>query len=186
MDNEFNNGNGYNGEGNNNQEFNGNNGGYDQNQNVNGYNGGYDQNQNANGYNGAYNQNMNGYNGGYNQNQNMNGYNGGYNQGYGYNNYNDPNQIHKGKATAAKICGILSVIPCCWGWIGIILGIVGVVMAGQYSKATGDADDGSANVGKICGIIGIVCGVVYMILAFTVLNSSGFMEQYQNIIQQAQ
>ncbi|MEG0796068.1 MAG: CCC motif membrane protein [Odoribacter sp.] len=66
-------------------------------------------------------------------------------------------------SSAILVLGILSLVFCwCYGFIGLILGIIAVVMAnGQrkiYLEATSAYTESSfknLNAGRICGIIGI-------------------------------
>ncbi len=78
-----------------------------------------------------------------------------------------------GKATASMVCGIISVIPCCWGIVTLALGIIAVVLSSNYAKETGDAQNSKAKAGKICGIIGIVGSVIGMIYALIILANGG-------------
>ncbi len=80
----------------------------------------------------------------------------------------------EGKATASMVCGIISVIPCCWGIVTLVLGIIAVVMASAYVNETGDVDNSKAKAGKICGIIGIVGSVIGLICVFVLLANGGF------------
>ena len=79
-----------------------------------------------------------------------------------------------GKATASMVCGIISVIPCCWGIVTLVLGIIAVVMASSYVNETGDVDNSKAKAGKICGIIGIIGSVIGLIYVFVLLANGGF------------
>ncbi len=94
-------------------------------------------------------------------------------QNYNNSGYNqNPNQPKpEGKATASMVCGIISVIPCCWGIVTLVLGIIAVVMANQYTQMTGDVENSKAKAGKICGIIGIVGSVIGTIIAIALLAS---------------
>jgi hypothetical protein len=75
-----------------------------------------------------------------------------------------------GMAVASLVLGILAVIPCFWGCF--IFGILGVVF-GQLGKKdirdSGGAKTGEplAKWGLILGIVGIVAGIIYWILAAT-------------------
>jgi len=64
-----------------------------------------------------------------------------------------------GKATAALVCGIASIlIP----FLGLILGIVAIVLGVQYTNKYGK--DGKATGGKITGAVGIVLTILYTVL----------------------
>ena len=99
-------------------------------------------------------------------------------QGYNQAEYNQTAQTTKqsnpdGKATASMVCGIISVIPCCWGIVTLVLGIIAVVMANQYTQMTGDTENSKAKAGKICGIIGIVGSAIGTIYALVLLANGG-------------
>lgn len=72
-----------------------------------------------------------------------------------------------GKAMAALICGICSIL---FPFIGLILGIVAIVLASQYKKEFGQ--DGKATGGKITGIIGIILTVLWSILTVAIIAFS--------------
>jgi uncharacterized membrane protein len=73
-------------------------------------------------------------------------------------------------ATAVLILGILSIFPgCCFGPFGLILGIIGLVLAKKdmdlYSLNPEDYDNyNNLNVGRILSIIGVVIGVIFTLL----------------------
>lgn len=94
---------------------------------------------------------------------------------------------------SALVLGILSIITacCCWGIIGIILGLIGLSNANKAIKIHNENPDlydgiNNANTGRITAIIGIVIGSI-AVLAFVYMMSSGqyqiMMEQYQQIIE---
>lgn len=83
-----------------------------------------------------------------------------------------------GKATASMVCGIISVIPCCWGIVTLVLGIIAVVMASAYVNETGDANNSKAKAGKICGIIGIIGSVIGLIYVLILLANGGLDSLY--------
>ena len=73
-------------------------------------------------------------------------------------------------ALASLILGILSVVMCCCGGFGVILGAVGIVLAilsrGREPMET------SAKAGLFLSIGGIVLGIVVLILAFAMVGSN--------------
>lgn len=104
---------------------------------------------------------------------------------------------YQSKATAAKVCGILSIIvtamSCGMLWvIGLILGIVGITMGASYQNKVFPQNRSKARTGLVCGIIGTVMCVIVFIFAVIVrnyLNSSAgqdlfreFQEQIDTII----
>ena len=68
---------------------------------------------------------------------------------------------NNGKAVGALICGICSIVFSGTVLISLILGIVAIVLAGQYIRQFGK--EGKATGAKICGIIGIVFSVIALI-----------------------
>ena len=68
----------------------------------------------------------------------------------------------EGKAIAALVCGILSIVFCAGTLFGLILGIVAIVLASSYVKQNGP--NTKAKIGKICGIIGSILSALMFIL----------------------
>lgn len=72
-------------------------------------------------------------------------------------------------ATAVLILGIFSILTCCcWGVIGLILGIVALVLAKKdtalyNANPTMYTDYKNLNTGRILAIIGIVLSTIYLI-----------------------
>jgi len=101
-------------------------------------------------------------------------------------------------ATAVLILGILSILTCCcWGIIGLILGIVALILAKKDSKLffeNPDAYSGYSNLntGKILAIIGIILSSIYLIftiymkIAFTDAELKGIQENLIEKIKQNQ
>ena len=75
-------------------------------------------------------------------------------------------------ATASLVLGIISIVMCwCYGVLGLILGIIGLVLGNKaatlYKQSPGTYSEASfknANAGKICSIIGLILGGLYVIL----------------------
>ncbi|MFF2857272.1 MULTISPECIES: DUF4190 domain-containing protein [unclassified Peribacillus] len=76
-------------------------------------------------------------------------------------------KLTNSKAIVSLIMGVLSLlIP----FIGIILGILGLIFASkskQEIKLTGESGKGLVTAGKVCSIIGIILNVI-LILIFLV------------------
>ena len=96
-------------------------------------------------------------------------------------------------STLILVFGILSIVTCCcYGIIGLILGIIAIVLANKAAKVYAenpDAYTGYSNVktGKILAIIGVILSaiyVAYVIFMFATVGYSGIMEQYQDALQQ--
>ena len=90
-------------------------------------------------------------------------------------------------ATATLVLGILSILGCCcYGVIGLILGVIGVVLAKKDLKlynANPAQYKGinSLNTGKILSIIGIVLSVIYLLIMAYIFFIYGY-ENYENDI----
>lgn len=108
--------------------------------------------------NGGY-QNGGYQNGGYQNNSYQNnGYNG--QPQYNYRN----NSPGRGYSIACLILGICGIVFCfCYGIVGVICSIVALVLHGKAVELDG-FESSYAKAGKICAIIGIVIGVIYLIL----------------------
>ena len=128
-----------------------------------------DYNANNGGYN-SYNNNNNGYyNGGYN--------NGGYNNG-GYNNYNR-DVPGKGAATASMVLGIISVVLWFFGYsaiVSVILGVVGLILAGNAKKA--GFMGGIRTAGFVLSLIGLIGGALVFIACVAVVGAIGTLGLY--------
>ena len=66
-------------------------------------------------------------------------------------------------AIISLVCGIVSVLCCCCGWLSIILG-VGAIVLGIISLNNHEDGRGMAIAGIICGGIGTLMAVVIIIL----------------------
>lgn len=94
---------------------------------------------------------------------------------------------------AALILGISSIITacCCYGVVGIILGVIGIMQANKAVAVHNQDPDlytgiNNANTGKTTSIIGVVLGVFVVIVYLYILNSGQYdiiMEQYQEMLE---
>ena len=92
---------------------------------------------------------------------------------------------------SALILGISSIITacCCWGIIGIILGVIGLSNANKAIKIheeNPDSFDGinNAQTGKTTAIIGIVIGVLLMIWHIYTFSTGDYevlFEEFNNL-----
>ncbi|MEM1354840.1 MAG: DUF4190 domain-containing protein [Planctomycetota bacterium] len=79
-------------------------------------------------------------------------------------------QSTSGKATAALVLGICSIVGCLfYGIPGLICGILAVIFAGQVRReiASGQLSPsllGQANAGRICGWVGLGLSSVWLLL----------------------
>ncbi|APY11993.1 hypothetical protein BWZ22_12465 [Seonamhaeicola sp. S2-3] len=96
-------------------------------------------------------------------------------------------------STLILVFGILSIATCCcYGIIGLILGIIAIVLANKATKVYAEnpeAYTGYSNVktGKILAIIGVILSAIYIayvIFMFVTVGYSGIMEQYQEALKQ--
>ncbi|MCH5280495.1 MAG: DUF4190 domain-containing protein [Lachnospiraceae bacterium] len=92
-----------------------------------------------------------------------------------------PQQPSKTKSILALVFGILSIIiSCCCTYLGIALGIAGIVMAVLSKKDNGDKMNGMAIAGMVCSIIAIVISVVSIVLVLGGFISTDYISQYLN------
>ena len=94
---------------------------------------------------------------------------------------------------AALILGISSIITacCCYGVVGIILGVIGIMQANKAVAVHNQDPDlytgiNNANTGKTTSVIGVVLGVIVVIVYLYILNSGQYdiiMEQYQEMLE---
>ena len=113
------------------------------------------------------------------------------NTGYSENNQYNPDQYafnnvingkHKtmGWSVASMVVGIISVVCCCLGWSGLILGTMAIVLAIVSRKNLGYFD-GMSIAGLVLGIFGLVFGVA-MIIGSAVQTDSfwqTFLEEFE-------
>lgn len=88
-----------------------------------------------------------------------------------------------GSSIASLICGILS-IPCCmaWGVPGLLLGIAAIILSRRANASVqqgtaGGSTKGLALAGLICGIVGVVLGLLYLVLLVIGIAAGGLNNQ---------
>lgn len=144
------------------------------------YPAGYDTIQQQNGY-----QQNDNYQNGYQQNgyqQNDNYQNGYYQNGYQQTQMPQGPKPGANAATGSLICGICSIVFCnCYGLPGIILGIIAIVQGNKAISLNGGIPDGTAKGGKICGIIGLVLGILYLVVCIFALFFGIAVGFYENM-----
>lgn len=89
-------------------------------------------------------------------------------------------------ATAALVLGIISIVGAfCYGIVGVICGIIGLVLANKDRKlyqATPElyspSSYSSLNAGRTCSIIGLILGGLFMLLMilYFIIFGAFFME----------
>jgi len=93
---------------------------------------------------------------------------------------------------SALVLGIVSIFTacCCWGIIGVILGLIGLSNANKAIKVHNENPDmydgiNNAMTGKTTAIIGIVIGSIFVLVFVYLMNTGQYqimMEQYQQIM----
>jgi hypothetical protein len=82
-------------------------------------------------------------------------------------------------ATAVLVLGILSIITCCcYGIVGLVLGIVALVLAAKDMKLYLENPElysnyGNLNIGRILAIIGVCLSTIYLIFTIYMLVAVG-------------
>ena len=98
-------------------------------------------------------------------------------------------------ATTVLILGIFSIITCCcYGVLGLILGIVALVLAKKDLALYKEnpelySDYGNLNTGKILAIIGIVLSAInllYNVYLFAFIGTEGMQEMQRQMIEKFQ
>ena len=101
-------------------------------------------------------------------------------------------KINLPNSTLILVFGILSIVTCCcYGIIGLPLGIIALVMANKATKlyaADPEVYSGFQNVkaGKIMGIIGIILNSIYLIIViwfYITMGAEGMQEWQQEMMQ---
>ena len=85
----------------------------------------------------------------------------------------------KGWSVASMVIGIISVVCCCFGWSGIIMGAGAIILA-IVSRRNLGYFDGMTIAGLILGIFGFVFGITIVI--YTLTLPPEFWEEYFNEI----
>ena len=78
-----------------------------------------------------------------------------------------------GKAITSMITGILSMLLCWTGFVGVALGIIAIVFFGLVYKAK--VKSGLAVTGLVTGIIGVCSGLLWALI-YTIIIGAGVME----------
>ena len=85
-------------------------------------------------------------------------------------------------SVASLVVSIFSVICCCTGWAGIVLGAIGILFAIISRRSIGYFDNLSI-AGLIIGIFGVVFGVSAVIISYTFENSP-YYEEYLKMLEE--
>lgn len=99
-------------------------------------------------------------------------------------NYNQPSNLPN--ATASLVLGIISIVGAfCYGIVGVICGIIGLVLANKDRKLYQSAPElysqssySTSNAGRVCSIIGLILGGIFLliIIIYFIIFGSLFME----------
>jgi M penetrans paralogue family 26 len=99
-------------------------------------------------------------------------------------NYNQPANLPN--ATASLVLGIIAIVGAfCYGIVGVICGIIGLVLANKDLKlyqATPElyasASLSNVKAGRICSIIGLILGALFLLLIifYAIFFGAFFME----------
>jgi len=100
-------------------------------------------------------------------------------------------------ATLILVFGIISIVTCCcYGVIGLIFGVIGLILANKAMKLYAENPEmyeGIKNVktGRILSIIGIVLNVIYLLMSIWAISMYGWEtlqdpQQMQEILEQYQ
>lgn len=93
-------------------------------------------------------------------------------------------------ANATLILGILSILTCCcYGFVGLVLGIVALVIASKDMKLYLENPElytnyQNLNIGRILAIIGIILSALYlifMIYMYAVVGEEGIQDFMDNL-----
>ena len=88
-------------------------------------------------------------------------------------NYNQPANLPN--ATASLVLGIISIVGAfCYGIVGVICGIIGLILANKDRKLYNAAPElyasssySTSNSGRICSIVGLILGgIILLIMVF--------------------
>ena len=97
-------------------------------------------------------------------------------------NANAPEEISKGFAIASLVMGILSILTCCCGIVGILFGILGIIFFCVQPKDSEGKRPSMATVGLILSIVGLVIALGFMIFGFV----AGGSDAYREILESAE
>ncbi len=96
--------------------------------------------------------------------------------------------------TAVLVLGIMSIVTCCcYGFVGLILGVIAVVLANKDLKLYQESPELYLNyknlsIGKILGIIGIVLSSLFLIVvlyAEIFVGEAGLKKFQDNLMEKA-
>ncbi|MBR9853029.1 MAG: DUF4190 domain-containing protein [Algicola sp.] len=100
-------------------------------------------------------------------------------------------------ATLIMVFGIVSIVTCCcYGVIGLIFGVIGLILANKALKLYAENPEmyegvQSVKTGRILSIIGIVLNVLYLLMSLWAISTFGWdalqdPQRMQEILEQYQ
>ena len=89
------------------------------------------------------------------------------------------NNNKHGYAVASLVLGILSIVFCCCWYIGLILGVVGLILA-IIAKKNGN-QEGICKAGLVLNIIGVAISAIFLILAIVGTKAISYEELMRQI-----
>ncbi|HMK04110.1 MAG TPA: CCC motif membrane protein [Ferruginibacter sp.] len=103
-------------------------------------------------------------------------------------NYNQPANLPN--ATASLVLGIIAIVGAfCYGIVGLVCGIIGLVLANKDRKLYQSAPElysassfSTSNAGRICSIIGLIISglIVLLMIIYFVFFGALFFEAIRN------
>ena len=88
-----------------------------------------------------------------------------------------------GFSIASLVLGILSLACCCFNYMPLVLGILGVVFA-VVDKKTNNTMNGMATAGMICGIVSIALSVLSIVTSLLFPVDEEFMQEYMQFLEE--
>ncbi len=92
--------------------------------------------------------------------------------------YQSQGNNQSGMSVASLVMGILSLVACCCGWVGIVLGVLGIVFA-LMSRNDRQPMNGQAKAGLIMSCVGIGLNIICIIL-MVVFQVSALLPEIMN------
>ena len=117
------------------------------------------------------------------------------------NQYNQPHfsnmsPVSLPNATAVLVLGIVSIVTCfCYGFIGLICGIITLYLAGKdkklYAQSPSSYTVSSYNnlkAGRICALIGVILSAIYLaiVIVYIIIFGSMILHNPQDIFRHMQ
>lgn len=85
------------------------------------------------------------------------------------NGYQQPPKPTSGLAIASMVLGIVALVLSCFGWTGVICGVLAVIFGG-LGIVSGKGEKGMAIAGLVCGIIALIPSIFVIATAASILS----------------